>query len=122
VREDIWQVVRDEHDIVRINVSLKAPERRRGLHVRVSVQVDLADADRREVERLEARVDELVADRAVLAAARTTADERVELTYYAASAGWVDELIDEIERDDAARSVAVSGERDPRWDAVTRYF
>ena len=61
MREDIWQVIRDEHDMVRVNVSLKAKERRRGLSVRVSVAVDLADADRREVERLEARVDELVA-------------------------------------------------------------
>lgn len=121
MREDIWQVVRDEHDLVRVNLSLKAKERRRGLHVRVQVRVELAEAERRTVEQLEARIDELVADRAVLAAARTGGDA-LELTYYGTSDRWVDELIDEIEREEAARAVDVSGERDPHWDAVTRYF
>lgn len=121
MREDIWQVVRDQHDLVRVNLSLRAKERRRGLHVRVLVQVDLAEVERASVEQLEARIDELVADRAVLAAARTGGD-RLELTYYGTTDRWVDELLDEIEREEAARAVAVSGERDPRWDAVTPYF
>jgi hypothetical protein len=121
VPEDIWQVLRDGSHQVRVNLSLRAKHRRRGLPVKVSVRLDVPDVERAELEALERRIHELVADRAVHAAARTGGDE-LELTYYAATGRWVDDLIEAIEADDADRSVAVSGERDPRWDAVTRWF